>query len=117
MLRDAQQPSWLTPGFNSCVTVAMRCGRRPHLHEASYICHDIVINPTDEVRPWVGIGCQGGARMAGKMLSVEPTIDPSAKLHEVKLGAYCEVGARTMLHEAAMGDYSYVVNHAKITYT
>ena len=55
--------------------------------------------------------------MAGKMLSVEPTIDPSAKLHEAKLGAYCEVGARTILHEVAMGDYSYVVNDAQITYT
>ena len=31
--------------------------------------------------------------MAGKMLSVEPTIDPTAKLHDTKLGAYCEVGA------------------------
>src|SRR6202161_2737917 len=55
--------------------------------------------------------------MAGKMLSVEPTIDASAKLHEVKLGAYCEVGARTMLHEVTMDDYSYVVNDAQITYT
>jgi phosphonate metabolism protein (transferase hexapeptide repeat family) len=87
------------------------------LHEASYICHDIVINPADEVQPWLGIGCSGGARMAGKMLSVEPTIDASAKLHEVKLGAYCEVGARTILHEVTMDDYSYVVNDAQITYT
>jgi phosphonate metabolism protein (transferase hexapeptide repeat family) len=55
--------------------------------------------------------------MAGKMLSVEPTIDPTAKLHDARLGAYCEVGARTMLHEVAMGDYSYVVNDAQITYT
>ena len=31
--------------------------------------------------------------MTGKMLSVEPTIDPTAKLHETTLGAYCEVGA------------------------
>jgi phosphonate metabolism protein (transferase hexapeptide repeat family) len=37
--------------------------------------------------------------MAGKMLSVEPTIDPTAKLHEARLGAYCEVGARTILHD------------------
>ena len=55
--------------------------------------------------------------MAGKMLSVEPTIDPTAKLHDARLGAYCEVGARTILHEVAMGDYSYVVNDAQITYT
>ena len=54
--------------------------------------------------------------MAGKMLSVEPTIDPSAHLHDTRLGAYCEVGARTILHEVTMDDYSYVVNDAQITY-
>ncbi|MGY3450932.1 chloramphenicol acetyltransferase [Bradyrhizobium sp. USDA 4353] len=55
--------------------------------------------------------------MAGKSLSIDPTVDPSAKLHETQLGAYCEVGARTILHEVTMGDYSYVVNDAQITYT
>lgn len=55
--------------------------------------------------------------MAGKMLSVKPTIDPTAKLYDATLGAYCEVGARTILHEVAMDDYSYVVNDAQITYT
>jgi phosphonate metabolism protein (transferase hexapeptide repeat family) len=55
--------------------------------------------------------------MAGKMLSIEPTVDASAKLHDSKLGAYCEVGARTILHEVTMDDYSYVVNDAQITYT
>jgi phosphonate metabolism protein (transferase hexapeptide repeat family) len=57
------------------------------------------------------------ARMVGKKLSVEPTIDPSAKLNDVKLGAYTEVGARSILQEVAMDDYSYVVNDAQITYT
>jgi phosphonate metabolism protein (transferase hexapeptide repeat family) len=57
------------------------------------------------------------ARMAGKKLSIEPTIDPSAKLNDVKLGAYTEVGARTILQEVTMDDYSYVVNDAQITYT
>jgi phosphonate metabolism protein (transferase hexapeptide repeat family) len=55
-------------------------------------------------------------RMAGKMLSVEPTIDPTARLHDTRLGAYCEVGARTILQEVTMDDYSYVVNDAQITY-
>jgi len=55
--------------------------------------------------------------MAGKTLSVEPTVDPTAKLQETRLGAYCEVGARTMLLDVEMGDYSYVVNDAQITYT
>ena len=54
--------------------------------------------------------------MAGKMLSIEPTVDPTAKLHDSSLGAYCEVGARTILQEVTMGDYSYVVNDAQITY-
>ncbi|MFZ5738728.1 MAG: chloramphenicol acetyltransferase [Pseudomonadota bacterium] len=55
--------------------------------------------------------------MAAKLLSVAPTVDPTAKLHDVTLGAYCEVGARTILNEVAMGDYSYVVNDSQITYT
>jgi len=56
-------------------------------------------------------------RMAGKMLSVEPLVDPTAKLKQTKLGTYCEVGARTILLDVEMGDYSYVVNDAQITYT
>lgn len=55
--------------------------------------------------------------MAGKMLSVEPTVDITASLRDSKLGAYCEVGPRTILHEVTMDDYSYVVNDAQITYT
>lgn len=55
--------------------------------------------------------------MAGKQLSTTPFVDPSAKLADVTLGAYTEVGARTMLQEVTMGDYSYVVNDAQITYT
>jgi phosphonate metabolism protein (transferase hexapeptide repeat family) len=55
--------------------------------------------------------------MAAKALSVQPTIDPSARLHDTRLGAYTEVGARTILHDVTMGDYSYVVNDAQITYT
>jgi phosphonate metabolism protein (transferase hexapeptide repeat family) len=54
--------------------------------------------------------------MAAKALSTQPTVDPSAKLHETTLGAYCEVGARTVLHEVSMGDYSYVVNDSDIAY-
>ncbi len=55
--------------------------------------------------------------MAGKLLSVEPLVDPTAKLAETTLGAYCEVGARTILLDVEMGDYSYVVNDAQMTYT
>jgi len=55
--------------------------------------------------------------MAGKRLSPLPTIDPSAAVKDCTLGAYCEVGARTLLLEVSMGDYSYVVNDSQITYT
>ncbi|CAN7531305.1 chloramphenicol acetyltransferase [Bradyrhizobium sp. LjRoot220] len=55
--------------------------------------------------------------MAGQMLSTDPTVDPTAKLYDTELGAYCEVGPRTILHEVSMDDYSYVVNDAQITYT
>ena len=55
--------------------------------------------------------------MAGKALSIEPTIDPTAKVQEGKFGIYCEVGARTMLLDVEMGDYSYVVNDSQMTYT
>jgi len=55
--------------------------------------------------------------MAGKQLSLTPLVDPSATLKDATIGAYCEVGARTLLQEVSMGDYSYVVNDAQITYT
>jgi phosphonate metabolism protein (transferase hexapeptide repeat family) len=55
--------------------------------------------------------------MAGKTLSIEPTIDPTAKVLEARFGIYCEVGARTMLLDVEMGDYSYVVNDSQMTYT
>ena len=55
--------------------------------------------------------------MAGKALSIEPTIDPTAKVQEASFGIYCEVGARTILLDVEMGDYSYVVNDAQMTYT
>ncbi|MCP9625581.1 chloramphenicol acetyltransferase [Rhodopseudomonas palustris] len=75
--------------------------------------HDVVIETADEPLP----AQQVMELMVAKSLSVEPTVDASARLHDVKLGAYCEVGARTILHEVAMDDYSYVVNDSQITYT
>ena len=55
--------------------------------------------------------------MAGKTLSNDPTIDLSARVKDSSFGAYTEVGARTILLEVTMGDYSYVVNDSQITYT
>jgi phosphonate metabolism protein (transferase hexapeptide repeat family) len=56
-------------------------------------------------------------QMAGKTLSLQPTVDATASVRESTLGAYTEVGARTILLEVTMDDYSYVVNDAQITYT
>jgi len=55
--------------------------------------------------------------MSGKTLSIDPLIDPTAKVQEATFGIYCEVGARTRLLDVAMGNYSYVVNDSEITYT
>src|SRR6201994_1664875 len=55
--------------------------------------------------------------MAEKTLLIDPKADPREKLQGAKLGAYCEVGARTILLDVEMGDYSYVVNDAQMTYT
>lgn len=54
--------------------------------------------------------------MAGKTLSVQPFIDPTATLRDSHAGAYCEIGARTTLLEVTLGDYSYVVNDSQIAY-
>jgi UDP-3-O-[3-hydroxymyristoyl] glucosamine N-acyltransferase len=94
------------------VTAPLRCGNRPHLRWPSRICHDIVIKPIEDARLVLM-----DTNMAGNMLFVEPTIDPTASLRESKLGACTEVGARTILLDVEMGDYSYVVNDAQITYT
>jgi len=55
--------------------------------------------------------------MAGKALSPTPLIHPTAILQDSLLGAYTEVGARTILTEVTMDDYSYIVNDGQITYT
>jgi phosphonate metabolism protein (transferase hexapeptide repeat family) len=60
---------------------------------------------------------KGEAGMSHRKLSLEPTIASSASVRDCKLGRYTEVGARTVLAETEMGDYSYVVNDANIIYT
>ncbi len=92
-----------------CLTGSVACGRR-----LSFIRHDVVIKPLDDLQH---DSSPVEVRMTGKMLSIDPTIDPSAQLHDTRLGAYCEVGARTILHEVTLDDYSYVVNDSQITYS
>lgn len=50
------------------------------------------------------------------LLSLAPTIDPTAHVTDSTLGAWTEVGARTTIAETVMGDYSYVVNDSSIIY-
>jgi len=53
---------------------------------------------------------------AGKMLSAEPLVHPTAEIKASTLGRYTEVGPRTKLNEVALCDYSYVVNDSDIAY-
>ena len=50
-------------------------------------------------------------------LSTTPLIDPTAEVRDCRIGAYCEVGARTQLLEVTLGDYSYIVNDGNVAYT
>jgi phosphonate metabolism protein (transferase hexapeptide repeat family) len=52
-----------------------------------------------------------------KQLSVQPWIHPGAKVIGSHLGAYTEVGARTVIQETVMGDYSYITNDGNVIYT
>jgi phosphonate metabolism protein (transferase hexapeptide repeat family) len=56
-------------------------------------------------------------RRVMKRLGPQPTIDPTAKVVDSRLGRYTEVGARTSVIECEIGDYSYVVNDAQIIYS
>jgi phosphonate metabolism protein (transferase hexapeptide repeat family) len=49
-------------------------------------------------------------------LSTKPLIHPTAEVRDCRLGAYCEVGARTRLLEVTLGDYSYIVNDGDAAY-
>ena len=54
---------------------------------------------------------------AGKSLGVEPSVDPTARVRDVRFGEYCEVGARTRIAESSIGDYSYIANDSDLIYT
>lgn len=54
--------------------------------------------------------------MSQRLLSEEPTIDPTARVRDSQLGAWTAVGARTTIAETVMGDYSYVVSDSSIIY-
>ncbi|HEV2559222.1 MAG TPA: chloramphenicol acetyltransferase [Microvirga sp.] len=50
-------------------------------------------------------------------LGLEPSIDPTARVRDCTLGRYTEVGARTILLETVLGDYSYIVHDGEVAYT
>ncbi|MGL4286402.1 MAG: chloramphenicol acetyltransferase [Phreatobacter sp.] len=47
-------------------------------------------------------------------LGLEPSIHPDAIVRSSRFGAYTEVGARTVISETVMGDYSYIVQDGQI---
>jgi phosphonate metabolism protein (transferase hexapeptide repeat family) len=55
--------------------------------------------------------------MTAKTLSPTPLVHRTADVRDSTLGAYTEVGARTVLAEASLGDYSYIVNDGNVIYT
>ncbi|HEV7252627.1 MAG TPA: DapH/DapD/GlmU-related protein [Mesorhizobium sp.] len=52
-----------------------------------------------------------------KKLGPEPVMDPTATVLRSTLGRYTEVGARTLLTEVEMGDYSYIVQDGEVIYS
>ena len=54
--------------------------------------------------------------MPATTLSTTPLVHPSAEVRDCRLGAYCEVGARTRLLEVELGDYSYIVTDSDAAY-
>lgn len=52
-----------------------------------------------------------------KKLGLEPSIHPTARVHESTLGRYTEVGAGCSISHSSMGDYSYCVGGTQIAYS
>jgi phosphonate metabolism protein (transferase hexapeptide repeat family) len=52
-----------------------------------------------------------------KTLGIEPSIHPTAKVHDSTLGRYTEVGAGCTIAHSSLGDYSYCVGSTQIAYS
>ncbi len=48
--------------------------------------------------------------------ATRPRVDPTAVVTHSRLGPWCEVAARALLHEVSLGDYSYVMNDSDLMY-
>jgi phosphonate metabolism protein (transferase hexapeptide repeat family) len=55
--------------------------------------------------------------MAEFPLNGEPVIDPTAEVKKSALGKWTAVGARALVTETIIGDYSYVMNDCDLIYT
>ncbi len=56
------------------------------------------------------------ARHYSPQLGLEPAIDPSAQIFDCELGAWTEIGPRTVISESGFGDYSYASSDVQIAY-
>lgn len=48
--------------------------------------------------------------------SAEPSVHPDAEVKQCRLGRFTAVGARTLMEETELGDYSYIVNDGEVIY-
>jgi phosphonate metabolism protein (transferase hexapeptide repeat family) len=55
--------------------------------------------------------------VSAKQLYEAPTVDPSARIRDCRLGRYTEVGAKTILIETILDDYSYIVHDGEVAGT
>jgi phosphonate metabolism protein (transferase hexapeptide repeat family) len=55
--------------------------------------------------------------MNGSLKVSEPRIDETARIQDSRIGRWTAVGARTVLTETTLGDYSYVANDCDLIYT
>ena len=56
-------------------------------------------------------------RREPKMLGVEPTVHPSARIHDSTLGAWTDIGPNCAISESTIGDYTYTAGDVSIIYS
>lgn len=49
-----------------------------------------------------------------KQLSEKPSVHPTAEIVDSTLGRYTEIGERSRVHEASLGDYSYMTQDCSV---
>lgn len=56
-------------------------------------------------------------RPGATRLGPEPTVCPTAVLHDASLGRYVEVGDRTRISHSSLGDYSYIMEDGQVLFS